>query len=600
MVGEAAVARRTIARVLAFTAAAALAAPIGYTYMFFGFRPYDDEGYMLVTLKDYLAGRPLVTPFTQLYGPFYYEVMGPLYRLLGLVPGHDNGRFVTLGVWLVAGVLGGVAAYRLTRNLWLGVAAQVVTLSVLTSLSSEPMTTYGLSAVLLIGLVVAATYRSSQPRAAATVMGAIVAALCLIKINVGVFAAIPVVLAWVASLPPRWRGIVGMPAVAMAVIAPFALMTSRLQAVWLLEFAAVISLSSAAIAVAHSSTPQREMPPRSTPFLVGGLLVTGALIVAIALAGGSHLDDLWNGLVVTAIRFPGTFVAPIDVDLWVVVWAGLMLAAAIWFSRRHRRAGLGFLLVVAGLLTWLLVLRQPTSFFLLALPLAWIATIRRDAPESPTPPYMRLVVSSLAVFGALQAYPVAGSQLGLSALGLVPAGALMINDGIDRLRDIRARSTDHIAPAIVAAITAVFLLFGVAGAQEFRSGTPLDLPGSHLLRLSAEQAQNIRSVVVAIDANCSSFITDPGMDSFYVWTGQDPPSSMRYGLWWLSLDDQHQQSIVDQVSDKPGLCVVRNQKVNELWAQGRHIPQRPLVNFIDGSFSVQGTFGDYEVLVRAG
>jgi hypothetical protein len=590
---------------IAFLAVGAAAAPILYTYMFFGFRPYDDEGYMLVTLKDYLSGRPLVTPYLQLYGPFYYEVVGAVYRVLGLVPGHDNGRFVTLAIWLVTGVLGGVASYRLTQNIWLGVGAQVGTLSVLTPLSAEPMTVYDLIAVLLIGLVVAATFRSTHPRASAAAMGGMVAALCLIKINVGVFAAIPLVVAWVAGLPSSWRRLAGVPAVGLALLAPFALMAARLNLEWVLEFAAVVCVSVAGIAFVYARSGLRAVPPPGGRWLAAGAAVVMTLVVLIAMLVGTHIADIWNGLVVVPFHFPGVFVVPLPIDAGVAAWAGLSLVAAILFTRQRRWAGpaqSGLVRFCAGVLIWLLVLRQPSSFFLLALPLTWLAALPTGyKPDDDRPgAYCRLFVPALAVASALQAYPVAGTQLGLAALGLVPVGAMILSDGIRELGLAGRPLSRWVAPGALAANVLIFGLLGVASAQQFRAGVPLNLPGSQQLRLPASQAAQLRPLVAAVNTECSSFITYPGMDSLYVWTAQHPPSDMRYGLWWLSLDDAQQKAIVDQVSGKPRLCVVENQSVNEFWAQGRQIPRRPLVDFIDQDFVVAGTYGDYELLVRAG
>lgn len=154
-------------------------------------------------------------------------------------------------------------------------------------------------------------------------------------------------------------------------------------------------------------------------------------------------------------------------------------------------------------------------------------------------------------------------------------------------------------PGVLLVNVAAFSLFAFVTTQLFQSETPLALPGSQALRLNRAQAVDLRSLVAAIDRQCSSFITFPGMDSLYVWTDQEPPSDMRYGLWWLSLDSSHQETIVQQLQNRSRLCVVKNQSVNDFWAEGRPIPQRPLVTFIDQSFVDAGSFGDYQLLVRS-
>src|SRR5260370_20024895 len=43
------------------------------------------------------------------YGPFFYETIGGLFKLLGIAPTNDSARWLTLVFWLVASAL---AAFR--------------------------------------------------------------------------------------------------------------------------------------------------------------------------------------------------------------------------------------------------------------------------------------------------------------------------------------------------------------------------------------------------------------------------------------------------------------------------------------------------------
>src|SRR6266436_2568487 len=61
---------------------------------------YDDEGFMLMTLREYLEGRPLYTGIYTEYGPFYYVVIGGLLSVARWPVSHDVGRWLTLGCWL--------------------------------------------------------------------------------------------------------------------------------------------------------------------------------------------------------------------------------------------------------------------------------------------------------------------------------------------------------------------------------------------------------------------------------------------------------------------------------------------------------------------
>jgi hypothetical protein len=513
---------------------------------------------------------------------------------------------VTLAVWLIASAIGGLAALRLTRRLWLGLGAQLVTFIVLIALANEPMSTYGLSSVLLLTITVAAAFRSNSPRATAALIGACVGALCLTKVNVGGLAAVAVAFAWAGTLPARQRRLL-LPAIAVLIAAlPLVLTASLLDRTSVLEFAIVLALSAAAVGISTVAAPAGPAPSPATSWLAAGAVVVALGIIGVALAGGSHLNDGWNALVVFAIRFPRVFTWALNINPFAVVWA---VVAPVAFMVIFRRGALsaGLVRVGVGFFTWVSILLLPSSIFLLALPLAWLATQPpKGDDQNPVDPYARLLLPALAVLESLQAYPVAGTQLSLAALGLMPVAAITLNDGIRQLRMLDAprpkwvQVGSWVAPATVLTTVAVLELFGFLALSDFSSATPLGLPGAQSMRLPAQQATQLRDVVQAVDRNnCSSLITFPGMNSFYVWTNQDGLIQTRYGQWYLILDNGEQQSIVQRVEGQPRVCVVKSQTLVDFWRHGVPVPSQPLVDFIEGSFVDAGTYGDYELLVRA-
>jgi hypothetical protein len=578
--------------------------------MFSVFHAYDDEGYYLANLGDYLAGHPLLTQYAQVYGPFFYESFGGLFKLLGLSPTNDSGRYVTVAVWLIASAAGGLVAFRLSRNLWLGLAAELLTFGVLSMLSSEPMSTYGLSAILLLGLAAAATFRSAWPRASAASIGAIVAALCLVKINVGGFAAIAVLFAWTASLPGRWRRILQPPMIGIITAVPFVLTLPLLGVGWVLEFGVVVAFSAAAVGVACLGTARRFMPAASGSWITAGGGVLATACIAIALAGGTHPADMWNGLVVAPLRIPRLFTFPINLNAGSDLIAAFSFAAAVAVSLRHTIPGgsaiaAGWLRIGSGIVIWLSLVLLPAPVFLFALPLAWVAVWAPDRDGGdPVGGYPRILLPALAVVESLQAYPFAGSQLSMAALGLVPVGAIVLGDGIRQLRAAsfaaggRVRTVGAVAPAVLLMNIVALLVLAFTGTSAFVSGTPLGLPGAESIRLQAQSVESLRQLVAAVDRGCSTFITFPGMNSFYIWTAKDPPTSAHIEVWWLVLDTDQQRALVQQLAGRPRLCVIKNQQVIDMWAEGSQIPNRPLVDFIDSDFAHDSFYGDYELLVR--
>lgn len=557
--------------------------------MFSSFRAYDDEGYYLATLHDYLAGHPLLTSYSQVYGPFFYELFGGLFRVLGLPADNDSGRVVTAVLWILASLGCGLVAYRLTRNLWLGVAAQLLAFGLLAAMTNEPMGTYGIASILVLVVVWAAALRASRPRLTAAVIGAAVGALILVKINVGGLAAIAVVFAWAASLENPWRRWVLVPLVGAMAALPFVLMSALLAETWVVSFATVVAVSIAAIGVA---VPARPSPP-SIPWFITAAGVVAVLSIGIALATGTHAGDLWSGLVTAGLRYPQLFTVPLSVGpVHVVVAALALLVAAL------RRPLGGLVRVGAGFFTLLSLVWMPNAIFMAALPLAWMGTQPPEG-DDPAGSYVRALLPALAVLQTLQAYPIAGTQASMAGFCMIPVGALILGDGLRQLAAAPVRGVALVAPAAVAlnaVAVAVLALVAVAG---FVTGEPLGVPGARLLRLPPGQAANIRAVVAAIDANCSSFITFPSMSSLYVWTEQDPPTPVRVPIWWLILDDGQQRSAVSQLEGKPRVCVVENRQVLAMRSMDRPIPSTPLVDFIGRSFVHQGSYGDYELLVSS-
>ena len=75
---------------------------------------------------------------------------------------------------------------------------------------------------------------------------------------------------------------------------------------------------------------------------------------------------------------------------------------------------------------------------------------------------------------SLQAYPVAGTQLSVAALLMIPVGAIVLHDGIAGLR---TASAARFAPAALLLATVALALQGFLAASQFAAGTPSGLPG---------------------------------------------------------------------------------------------------------------------------
>lgn len=120
------------------------------------------------------------------------------------------------------------------------------------------------------------------------------------------------------------------------------------------------------------------------------------------------------------------------------------------------------------------------------------------------------------------------------------------------------------------------------------------------MRAEPGQTTALHGIVDSIRTHgCKYLITDPGMDSFYIWTDVQSSLQTRCGQWYLILDGAEQRAIVEKLRNQPGVCVVRDQAVIDFWTRGRSTPSGPLVDFIDTSFVPAQRYGDYELLLRA-
>jgi hypothetical protein len=580
--------------------------------MFSVFQPYDDEGFQLLTVGSYVSGHTLYTQLMTNHGPFFYEVMGGFFKVTGIGVTNDSGRLVTLFIWLLASLGSGLVVYRLTRSLVLAVTSLLLTFNLLEALTNEPMQPGGLLSLLLVGLALAAAYRSRWPRATAVSIGALVAATCLVKINVGAFAAMAVAFAFAGSLAARWRRLL-VPATGLVLaVVPFALMLRLLDRDWAIYYALAAALAALALTVVVTAAGPKAAAAPAAWLMVGSGAAVAIATVGIAVRTGTRLLDLLNWIVLIAYRQPLLYVQPLNVRAWVVVFAAASAALAIAFVVFRARGPVSGLLpatarVAAGVVMWICVLLPPSYLLMLAVALVWVAALApRDDLDSPTDAYSRLLLPALALMECLQAFPIAGTQAAIASLGVVLVGAIAINDGV---RQLRAWGAGRSRPRLVAAANfvpvaalvfslAATSLWGLVAAGGYAAGSPLALPGGHLLRVPHVQQVALGSLTTAIRKDCDSFITEPAMPSFYGWTQQPAPAQLYSTDWIYLLDRAQEQSIVDQVKARPRLCVVRNDAVVKFWAQGKPAASGPLIGFIDTNFVVSGSYGDYDLMTR--
>jgi len=110
--------RRTNRAAVGLSAALLLCALawLGHRLVFSQFQDYDDEGYLLLTVQQFLRGLPLYDQVYTQYGPAYYLWQQVLHTVIGVPLTHDATRIVTIVVWLTCAVLVGAIVWLLTKR----------------------------------------------------------------------------------------------------------------------------------------------------------------------------------------------------------------------------------------------------------------------------------------------------------------------------------------------------------------------------------------------------------------------------------------------------------------------------------------------------
>lgn len=608
---------------VAFAAVTLATVLIAQPRMFSGFANYDDEGYMLVALKGFVNHGDLYDRVFTQYGPFYYEFWGGIFSTFGIAVTHDSGRTATLVAWVLSSLTLGVATMRISGSLLLGLATQALVFTALGVLTNEPMHPVGIIALLLAAIVaVSCLVRERFSPYAVAGLGGLLAALLLVKINVGAFAIASVAFVCVLSYPVlssrRWLRLLAE----LAFVAlPVLLMAGKLSEGWARHYAIHVALAALAVVIALRAREQRQRPNQELGWLLGGFTLVFVLSCVTIVAAGTSLDGLVEGVIRQPLRQADAFTIPMNISrrFYALNVLALGAAAAYWYaSRRREEPGPGWVAATSlfsigtGVAIALSVSGKAlpfdagtiAGFQLSMLPFAWVALLAQPG-ERPAVSFAALLLAPLAVLQALHGYPVAGSQTLLSAFLLIPVGALCVANGVRGLGAALPAGPDRRALAGFGAVAAVVLLWFVGNAYlreplrdapaGYDGGFSLNLPGSEEIHVGEEEAQLYGEVTAAIDRDCPALVMLPGMNSFYLWSELEPPSFTATG-WETLFDDSRQSQVVADVRGIEGLCLLRNRALASGWGES----PGPLTRYLESGFVPVATFGDYELLRRPG
>ncbi len=606
----------------------AITALIAHPKMFFGFHEYDDEGYMLTALKSFVNhGHLYDQVFTQ-YGPFYYELWGGIFSIFGIPVTHDAGRNAVTVVWVLSSLLFGLGILKITRSIVLGLGTQILTFAALEVLTNEPMHPVSLIALLLATIVAISAFVSERESPyAMALLGAAVAALVLTKINVGAFALISVALACVVSYQALWSRRWPRIVVELLFLAvPIGLMLGKFGEGWARHYALHVFAAALAVVIALRANKPARRPGGELRWLIGGFLVLAIVSCVAILGAGTSVHGLIDGVIRQPLRQSDAFTIPLQLSrrLYAMDVIGVAAALAYLYAARRRGtaaptpawlAAWSLFSIAVGFTMAFSVTGQMLPFNSNALsgyqftllPFVWVALLVTAPEETPRASFARLLLPLLAVLQALHAFPVAGSQTLLAVVLMIPVGALCVANGVLGLRRIVAAPDSLALGGLAVLLVLVFGWFTVnvylreplkAARGTYHSSAPnaLNLPGSHDIHLgSVEEAEKYEDIADTMRKECRATQMEPGMDSFYLWAEQEPPSLTATG-WETLFDDEAQEQVIEDIAPIEGLCLLRNKERAAGWGLG----EGPLVKYLEHGFTLIGKWGEYELLRREG
>jgi hypothetical protein len=601
-----------------------------YYHALTGFAPWDDEGSLMVTVKQYLAGMKLYSQIPVPYGPVYYFYNWAARTVSGTPEIHDVVRISELLPWLLTAFVAAWIVFRLTSSIALASVAHVAVFRLLWScFYYEAGHTQELTILLLVSLAAAGVVASTARWRflGVILVGALTAGLLLVRSNSGVFAILATSLA-VSAYSPKTKlsQLAFYASAAASLLLPIVLMKARLSDWPTQMFAALVLLSTMAALLVLVRAPRARCFTLLDSVAAIGAFVLFCLVVTVILKiqgvllsraiYALFLQPLGPLVVQSTWYVPLPFAVRREWPLWIT--AGLFLAGYFSqsLSKQRRESGLAvlkFLLVLFaavdllyGVYPYLLNFGIVPDFFFLIPPFGWLLLYWNTDEDGYSYSFARTLLCVLAILQMLHAYPVAGSQV--TFVEVLPIIALMIflSDFLAWYRK-RLGSPSETASTALRALSSGALVcvavfyFSIAGSarKAYKSLPSLQLPGAGKIHLPDAQAQDYRWLVRQLDSHCDVFVGVPEVPSLHIWTGKDPLSGMDIDDWMISMPDERQLAASELLSEHPNACAVYNQELVDFWDRPHHdLSSLPLVSYITHNFKVVGTTGKFSLLVK--
>ena len=600
-----------------WTAVAMLLALVGALFatvpLLTNFEPYDDEGYMLLSLAHYINEGHLYTQTHSLYGPFYYYAQGVFFQLLHLPLNHETGRLVTLIYWVASTLLATFFVYRYSKSTFLACAAGLCAMLAGMVLTQEPCHPQQLVLLLwMFAACLALPPLSGQNYFRLFALGCVGSALVFTKVNVGVFYMAGLAQALVCLLPSGRIRSIGIGVMLIyAATAPWLLMHGSFNHGNFRSYCALATVGGVVtFACGALVRPYTRLPIGAALWSGAGLLAGTMLIIGATALQGMPMSSLIWGVFLNPLHMPDTFSAPLSISSLDFLFASFLTAGVVglirsgdhvvksqWFNVLKCAAGIGSVL--------LLPLPHKIQWIVPLLPLTLIPAPHWERDSEGL--FSRLFVTYMAVTQFLVPYPVAGSQKAIAAAPMILWAFICIVDGIVALRTSSIRSFEDSGSGLRldAMIGGAILVVSFAGASIVLSAESLPpastgLRGAAWLHLPVELATRFESIARSVRKNCRILFTMPGMGSFNFWSGVPTPNGWNLNTWITGISSEKQGEILSIIKDDSQACAIVNRNVLRFFHldEERVVATLPLAHYLMIDMPSVTKFGPYEIHVH--
>ena len=586
----------------------AVLAAIGYGMLFSHFGWWDDEGYILISAREYFASGQLYDEVYSQYGPAFY-VLFDLFQFVFGPLDHASARIATLLLWLGTAGSCGVLVRRETASASLGLFTFATTFLYLYFLQDEPfhpgawiIFVLAASTAGLVELVRAGRW-SLLP-----IVGGVAGSLLLLtKINVGVFYFVALG-AW-GLLNARSRRLQR----AASLLVPIGLTVfaaALMHALWGEGWIYVYLILFAVGAVTTTYASWREPVLSWRHGSAFALVAAGVACVVLASVWlrGTSTSGLIDGVLLRPLRHADSYSYPVDWRPGTVLLAIGSLALAGIHSHLRRKGSADaadriiVLLRVAqaiGLLVAVALLmhaRVIGTVFSYVAPLIWISVMPLSGRKAGARDG-RGLLAIILLLQYLHAYPVGGSQESWGTFLFIPLVAL----GLGELRPRLPVTTWRLIVAGLPAVLALKLAWtGVEVRRNYASAVDLGLPGAKGLHLA--EASRSAYTILALNAavHGDMLFSLPGMYSFNLWTGLPTPTSKNTTLWFTLLTEPEQRDIIRSLEQASRPCIIVQEALVNMMRAGGVRMEGPLIDYVHQNFMYAFRMEGFAFLVRAG